>query len=141
METVLERQGKSVEGVKEWVTVIAALLTLPIWILPYFVVRGVRWLSAHVGQMKKTLIGAGVIVAGAFAVVYGAAVQFSVFTAGPLMAVIGVALFYVLVRYGHNEIDTIKELTECRNEAVARHFFSYAFIIALVLCAALVAGF
>lgn len=136
--------GRVLSGLKTvagYVLIVLLIATSPVWGLPVLAWKGVQKLNARVGQMKKTLIGVGVVSVGAFALIYGLAIQFSVFTAGVLMAAIGCALFYVVVRYGHDEIDTIRELTEKQNAAIPRYFFNYALIIACVLAAALVAGF
>lgn len=146
MESVVGQMqaGRVLNGLKTvagYVLIVLLIATSPVWGIPALMWKGVKKLNARVGQMKKTLIGVGVVSVGAFALIYGLAIQFSVFTAGVLMAAIGCALFYVVVRYGHNEIDTIHELTERQNMAVSKYFLNYALIIAAVLAAALVAGF
>lgn len=104
------------------------------------IARGARRAHVNLGDMKRTLVGLVIAAVTAFATIYAFAVQFSAFAAAVLMAVFGSALFYVIVRYGHSEIDLIQHLEE-GNEAVPRHFFSYAFIIAGAIVGALVAGF
>lgn len=94
--------------------------------------RGMRWLHRRVGQMKKTLIGLAVVVVGTFAYLYGNHIELSEFAARPLIAIIGCSLYYVVVRYGHNEIDIIAEL-KGGNRAIATYFLGYAGLIAAAL--------
>ena len=109
------------------------VLALVVVAPPYYAYRFVRWIHVGMGQMKKTLIGTSVVVIGIFAFIYGQAIELSEFAASPLLAIIGCSLFYVIVRYGHDEIDIINEITEKQNSAVALYFLAYAAIIAVCM--------
>lgn len=93
-----------------------------------------RTLHKRIGQMRKTLISMWLVFGGAFAFLYLNLIELSEFAAKPLTALIGCSIFYVVVRFGHNEINVIQELQQ-GNHAPAIYFLAYAGIIALALLA------
>lgn len=125
--------------------VVGALLLIGVYSLFVGIWSGIKWcgrmiarIHAKTGDMKRTLIVTGSIVTAIFAYVYLFFVEVSALAAGPMLGWIGVVFFYVVVKYGHSEIDLIQELQE-GNDAVANHFRSYALIIAVLLSAPVLA--
>ena len=86
------------------------------------------WPFRRLGQMKRTLTIATAILFAGLAYSYVGLVEFSGFAAKPLFAVLGCAVFYVVDRYGFNEVDTINHLKEDAH-AFTSHLRSYAVII------------
>ena len=116
---------------------VAVMLTLGVGLLVLALsspVMGVRWVYNRLGRMRKTLLSLWLVVGGLFAFLYVNFVELSEFAAKPLTGLIGCSIFYVVVRFGHNEIDIINEL-KGGNHAVALYFLAYAAIIALSLLA------
>lgn len=109
---------------------LAVIILLPVWAT----VIALRWAFkrlSNLGRMKRTLLPLAMITSGAFAFSIYYATDISGLAVLPLKAVMGVSLFYVIVRYG-DSINTIKALEE-GNEAVSSHYRSYALIIAAAL--------
>lgn len=82
-----------------------------------------------IGQMKLVLGLTLIVAIAALALAYEYLIEFSSFAAKPMTAAIGCALFYLVDRYGFNEVDTISHLKEDGN-AYTAHLRSYALIIA-----------
>lgn len=138
--------GRVLNTVAGWVALVLFIaVALPLGTLYGFARRVRRHVvdmfassGFRIGDMKRMLATSGVIVSALFAYVYLFAVEVSALAAGPLLAWCGVVMFYVVVKYGHREINLIQELKN-RNDAVVYHFRSYGILIALLLAAPVLA--
>ncbi|MCB9216139.1 MAG: hypothetical protein R3F28_06385 [Candidatus Kapaibacterium sp.] len=120
------------------IAIIALYILHWLWEGTLWIGRQLRRVHTATGDMKRTLISVGVVSSALFAYIYLFAVEVSALAAGPLLAWVGIVMFYVVVKFGHREIDLIQELKE-GNSAVVYHFRSYAILIALLLAAPVLA--